>query len=69
MNDLRLDKVFNAIKKFIKDNGIPPTVRDLCTLTGINSTSMMRMYLTQLEELEKIERKPWLSRSIVVKDG
>lgn len=48
-------KVFKVISDFLAD-GIPPTVREICSETGIKSTSSVHKFLEALEEKGYIER-------------
>ena len=43
------EKVFNALADFIKLNAYPPTIRELCNLTEITSTSSVYAILKSLE--------------------
>ena len=44
--------------------GLPPTVREICTATGIKSTSTVHLYLKVLEEEGYITRDSRLNRAI-----
>lgn len=48
MNSLCI-RLYNRIVAFIKQYGYPPTLREICTLMDINSTSQARDYLRVLE--------------------
>ena len=48
-------KVFKVISEFLSD-GIPPTVREICSQTGIKSTSSVHKFLASLEEKGYIQR-------------
>ena len=55
------DKVLAAITDYWRENAIPPTIRAIKTITGINSTSMVRHYCLQLEQhgaIKRIRSKP-----------
>lgn len=56
-------KVYNYLVKAISD-GFPPTVREICSETGIKSTSTVHAILSVLDENGYIERDPRNSRSI-----
>lgn len=43
-------KVFDAIVDFITENKYPPTVRELCELTGYRATSTIHEKLKKLKE-------------------
>ena len=48
-------------------NGVPPTVREICAAVGLKSTSSVQSNLEALEEAGYIERDPMLKRSIRVR--
>ena len=56
-------KVYNFLVKSIS-GGFPPSVREICSKTGIKSTSTVHGILSVLEENGYIERDPRNSRSI-----
>ena len=60
----KLQAVYNAILKFIGENGISPSVREICKITGIRSTSSVHSALDRLEELGAITKSDQTSRSI-----
>jgi len=37
--------VLNELKKFMADKGYPPTVRELCKMTNLNSTATIHVHL------------------------
>lgn len=45
-------------------NGVPPSVREICTAVGLKSTSSVQANLIALEKAGYIERDPMLKRSI-----
>ncbi|MGI6264186.1 MAG: transcriptional repressor LexA [Acutalibacteraceae bacterium] len=56
-----------AVLTFLKQraqDGIPPSVREICTATGIKSTSTVHACLRALEEGGYIDRKSGLNRAI-----
>ena len=57
------EAVYNFLVKKMK-NGIPPTVREICTATGIKSTSTVHAILNALEEEGYIIRDAKYSRAI-----
>ena len=57
------EAVYNFLVKKMK-NGIPPTVREICTATGIKSTSTVHAKLNALEEEGYIIRDAKYSRAI-----
>jgi hypothetical protein len=55
------DKVLTAIKDYWRANAIPPTIRAVSQVTGINSTSLISHYYFELEErgeIKLIKSKP-----------
>lgn len=49
-----------------KDEGIPPTVREICEATGFKSTSTVHSHLNTLEKLGYITRRSESARGIFV---
>ncbi len=58
-------KVLAYLKERAQD-GVPPTVREICTATGIKSTSTIHAYLKVLEQEGYISRQSGLNRAIRV---
>ena len=64
-----LNEKRQAVLRFLKEraqDGIPPTVREICTAAGIKSTSTVHAYLKVLEEEGYISRQSGLNRAIRV---
>ena len=57
--------VYNFLVKQLSE-GFPPTVREICTATGIKSTSTVHAILSALEDGGYIMRDPKNSRSIKI---
>ncbi len=57
------EAVYNFLVKKMQ-NGIPPSVREICTATGIKSTSTVHAILNALEEFGYISRDAKYSRAI-----
>ena len=57
------EAVYNFLVKKMQ-NGIPPSVREICTATGIKSTSTVHAILNVLEEQGYISRDAKYSRAI-----
>lgn len=49
------EKVFDAIVDYIKEHQYPPSMRDLCELTCLKSTSSVYRYVQILMDEGKIE--------------
>lgn len=60
------EAILNIIIKYIEDEGIPPTNREIGNLAGLTSTSTVHQYLNTLEEKGYISRKKESARSIRV---
>lgn len=56
-------KVYDYLREAMP-SGIPPTVREICTATGLRSTSTVHAHLKTLEKLGYITREAGLNRSI-----
>jgi len=56
-------KVYDYLIKTMP-SGVPPTVREICTATGLRSTSTVHAHLKTLERLGYITRDAGLNRSI-----
>lgn len=73
MLDKKIDKqseVYNVIKDHILDKGYPPSVREICELVGLKSTSTVHGHLERLEKKGLIRRDPTKPRAIeLVKDS
>lgn len=59
-------KIYKSIKKYIKENKISPTVRELCAINGLNSPATVHDYLKRLKEKGYIKYIRHSGRSIAV---
>ena len=59
--------VLNAIFKYIDENIFPPSIRDLCKLTGYKSTSTVQDKLKALEQKGYIESVKNAKRTLRIK--
>lgn len=57
-------RVYEFLRKEIIDNGLPPSVREICASVGIKSTSTVHSILKELEREGYILRDPLLKRAI-----
>ncbi len=67
-----LNEKQQAVLRFLQEraqDGIPPTVREICAAADIKSTSTVHAYLKVLEEEGYISRQSGLNRAIRVKDA
>lgn len=59
-------EVLNGIIQFYKERGFSPTVRELCEITGLKSTSSVSAYLNALEKKGYIKKDSTKPRTIIV---
>lgn len=59
-------EVLEEIKKFIKENGYSPTVRELCKIMCVSSPTTIHTHLTALKDKGYITYQEKKSRTIKV---
>jgi repressor LexA len=59
-------EVLRALGRWYRENGYPPSVRELCEAVGLASTRSVHDYLNRLEELGYIRRHRDRSRAIEI---
>lgn len=60
----RQQAILDAIHRGIRDNGLPPTIRELCDAVGLSSPSSVKAQLETLESKGYIQRDEGRSRAI-----
>jgi len=65
---LRQQRMLEFIRKFMDENGLPPTVRDIQADCEISSTSVVDYNLRLLERDGHLRRKPDIARGIELPD-
>ncbi|MCL1787490.1 MAG: MarR family transcriptional regulator, partial [Defluviitaleaceae bacterium] len=55
--------ILDFLKAEIRQNGFPPTVREICDAVGLSSTSTVHAHLETLERKGFIRRSPTKNRS------
>ncbi|EKQ57314.1 MULTISPECIES: helix-turn-helix domain-containing protein [unclassified Clostridium] len=60
--------ILNIIINYIKENNIPPTVREICEIAELSSTSTVQRYINILENKGYILKEKGCCRSIRVKE-
>jgi len=60
----RQKRILEFIEVFQRENGYPPSIREIRDQTNITSTSVVNYYLVQLQEMGYIERDEHVSRGI-----
>jgi len=66
---LKQQRILNYIREFIRDNGYPPSIREIGSALGISSTSVVKYNLDILEREGHIERDRTISRGIKLKEA
>ncbi len=64
-----IERVYNYVRNYIHENAMSPSVRDICTGSGLKSTSSVHTYLKKLDAMGKIEYRPGMRRAIIIKDN
>lgn len=58
------NKVYEEIKKYIKENGYPPTIRELCDILNLKSTGTIQVMLKRIKKKGYIDYNEYKSRTI-----
>lgn len=64
----KLDQVYEFIKEYIDNQGIPPTIREIGQAMGVKSTSTVSYYLKKLAEDKRIIKGAFRNRSVQLID-
>ncbi|PHA01017.1 LexA repressor [Bacillus pseudomycoides] len=62
----RQSQILNFMKQRIKEDGYPPTVREIGDAIGLASTSTVHGHLVKLEDYGYIHRDPTKPRAIKI---
>jgi repressor LexA len=62
----RQQQIFEFIKRYTRENGYPPTVRDIGQAIGLTSSSTVHAHLANLERLGLLRRDPTKPRAMEV---
>ena len=62
-------QIINFIRQYLRDNGYPPSVRDIVNGCNISSTSVVVYNLNKLEQAGYIRRRGDISRGIELLDS
>ena len=65
---VRQTRIIEFVRGFMRENGLPPTVRDIQKACGISSTSVVDYNLRLLERDGYLRRKPDIARGIELLD-
>ena len=63
----KAELILNYMTDFIKENGYPPTVREICAELDIKSTSTVHRYLKELQAEGRISMGENQNRAISIK--
>jgi len=61
---VKQENVLKELKKFMAKKGYPPTVRELCDATNLNSTATIQVHLDNLQEKGYIKKDKEKNRTI-----
>lgn len=62
----KINKVYEFTVEFIKDNGYPPSVREICQKLNIKSTATAYSYLERLKDKGLLDKSPQKKRAITL---
>jgi repressor LexA len=62
----RQQEIFDYVKRYAREHGYPPTVRDIGKAIGLTSSSTVHAHLANLEKLGLLRRDPTKPRAIEV---
>lgn len=65
----RQEEGLEFIRSYIQEQGAPPTLREIADGLGISSSNGARSLVEVLERKGVLERRPGLSRGLVITDG
>ena len=61
-------RVFDCLRQSVRERGYPPSVREICEMVGLASSSTVHGHLSRLEEKGYIRRDPTKPRAIEILD-
>ena len=61
-------EVLEALMVFIRENGYPPSIQQLCERCGVSSTSTIHHHVSRLKEKGFIDWNPAEKRAITIRD-
>jgi repressor LexA len=62
----RQQEIFDFVKRYVREHGYPPTVRDIGKAIGLTSSSTVHAHLANLEKLGLLRRDPTKPRAMEV---
>ena len=64
--DEKISKVYDFIVEFSKENGFPPSIREICTYTNIKSTATAYSYVEKLKSKGLLSKTSTKNRALKV---
>lgn len=65
-NNNKMQQLYDYINDFRKQNGYPPTVREMCAAINVKSTSTIAYYINKLEQRGMIRKCPNKNRALEI---
>lgn len=62
----RRQQIVECIEEYSRQHGFPPTVRELCRMTGLSSTSSVHKYIVVLKEEGVLQSLPERPRTLIL---
>ena len=66
--DLKKEKIYYCIRKFISENGYPPSLREICLRTNVGAPSTVSGYIDRMVREGTLKRNGRQRRSVVPAD-
>ena len=63
------ERILDFVRRFLEENGLPPTVRDIQRACGISSTSVVDYNLRRLQRDGYLRRRPDMARGLELLEG
>lgn len=60
------EEIYEFLTRFIRDNGYPPSVREICSAVGLSSTATAHYHLKALRDAGRIEMDDLKKRAIAL---
>ena len=67
--DNKKDEILNYLSSYIKKNGYPPAIREICEAVSISSTSTVHAYLDRLKKEGSLQKDPTKTRAMRIVDA
>lgn len=65
----RQQQILAAIKGYVRENGFPPTIREIGAAVGIATPNGVKQHLLSLERKGRIRRRVGAARGIQIIEG